>query len=483
MTKPKIAIIGGGISGLSCAHRLIELQRENQSDLEVHLFEGSSRLGGTIETEKRDGFILEKGPDSFLSEKPWGVNLSKRLGIESEIIGTRNEFRKSFVVRKGKLHELPEGFYLIAPTRIGSFFASPLFSWLGKVRTCAEWVVPKRENSKDESISSFIKRRFGHEVLERVGQAMLAGIYSGDPDRLSLEATMPRFRELEKKYGSVIRGLFMEAEKRKEIGKASGPRYSLFLSFREGMEMLIVKLKETLSGDSIHLNSQIDQITYDFQNRSWRLTVKDGHIYEVNFICLALPVRQVSQLFSGFDGPLSQMLAGIPYESVATINFAFKRTDITHPLDGFGFVVPAIEKSSLIACSFNSVKFDHRAPKNFVLLRAFVGGAFGKRFFAMDDADLTKCVLQDLSSYLGIQGKPLFTTLSRYENAMVQYEVGHRELVSQIEERVKRFKGLFLTGSSYRGAGIPDCIFDAERSAEEIYQELSSMRAMVGSEW
>lgn len=471
---PKIAIIGGGISGLSCAYRLLELAKEFGKEIEVRIFEKSDRLGGTIETEIKDGFVLEKGPDSFISEKPAALNLAKKLGIENFIIGTRNENRKSFVVKDGKLLPVPPGFYLVAPTQAWEFMKSPLLSFSGRCRAMAEIFVPKKTGAQDESVGAFVRRRFGDEMLERIGQPMIAGIYTGDPDRLSLRATMPRFLDLESKHGSVIKGMLANmSQKQSGVAEASGPRYSLFLSFKNGMETLISSLMSQIPYHFVQFESKLTEIDYSFEKQAWFVEMQNGEVYEADAVCMTSSARTASQLFADSFPALSQKLNKIEYESVATINFALKRAQINHPLDGFGFVVPKIERSSLVACSFSSQKFENRAPEDCVLLRSFIGGAFGRDYFLRDDRDLIAAVLSDLRQLLGIQGEPLFYDLARFPNAMVQYGVGHLEWVSQIESEIKQMKGLYLTGSSFRGVGIPDCVLDASKQAEAIFALLS----------
>ena len=473
VSKAKIAIIGGGIAGLACAHRLTQLRKEKSADFEFVILESSSRLGGTIETEKRDGFLLEKGPDSFLSEKPWGLELSKRLGIDGEIIGTRSEHRKSFIARKNSLIPLPEGFYLIAPAKFSTFFESPLFSPIGKLRIASELFIPKWQSEQEESVGAFIRRRFGKEALTKVGQAMLAGIYTGDPDLLSVSATMPRFKEFEMKHGSVIRALLHSARGKRnhDVRSASGPRYSLFLSFKDGLETLVKAIQEKLLPSEIHLNFDARSVSFDNLQEKWKIQAASGKVISADVVCMAVPAHKAGKLLGNEAPLLSSNLNQIRHESVATINFAFRRSDISHPLDGFGFVVLQIENRSLVACSFSSVKFDFRASEGNVLLRAFVGGAFGRKYLEMDNMDLIGAVLKDLTELLDIRGKPIFFTIHRHPNSMVQYQIGHLKLVSDIEQNLEKIKGLFLTGSAYRGVGIPDCIHDAEVQAEQIFEK------------
>ncbi|OIO39047.1 MAG: protoporphyrinogen oxidase [Candidatus Omnitrophica bacterium CG1_02_46_14] len=472
----RVAIIGGGISGLTLAHRLCELEKESESPFQIMLFEAANRLGGTIETEKRDGFILEKGPDSFISDKPWTLELCKRVGLESEIIGTRNENRKSFVIRKGKLLEIPPGFYLIAPTQIGAFFKSNLFSVTGKFRMMCEPLISRNKNSGDESVGSFIRRRFGRECLDRVGQAMIAGIYTGDPDRLSILATMPRFKELEKQYGSVIRGLMAKAKNKSgNYETARGPRYSLFLSFRDGMETFVNKLSSKIPQNFVRLRCPIKEVVWDPQSKNWRVITSSGENRVFDAVCSTISSKITSGLVRKSFPALSNELGRILYESVATINFAFRREDIRHPLNGFGFVVPRIEESPLVACSFSSQKFENRAADDKTLLRVYVGGAFGRSLFQKSDQELESLALGELSRFLGIVSKPLFSVLSRYPETMVQYEPDHLGLVSKIEDQLKEWPGLFVAGSSFKGVGIADCVRDSEKQAENILEYLSGI--------
>jgi oxygen-dependent protoporphyrinogen oxidase len=470
----KIAIIGGGLAGLVCAWKLERLKKQNGGAFETVLFEsGGLPGGGTIQTEKRDGFILEKGPDSFLSEKPWALELARELGIASEIIGTREENRKVFVVKKDRLIPLPEGFYLAAPTNVGSFLKSPLFSLPAKLRMMGEVLVPKAPAALDESVASFIRRRFGREALELAGQPMIAGIHSGDPERLSLLSTLPRFKTFESQDGSVIRGLLKNLKNNRQTFKnTSGPRYSLFLSFREGMQTLTQALASELPRGVLRPRSEIIKISTDFEGSQWRITEQSGQMHVAQGVCLAMGAGKAGRVLAGSFPKLAGMLSKIHYQSVGTVNFAYRKRDVSHPLDGFGFVVPASEKKSLIACTFSSQKFPNRAPEGFALLRAFVGGAFGQSYFEMEDGSLIEAARKDLKLFLGIKNDPVFSSLSRYPDSMPQYEVGHAKLVSEIEAELALHQGLFLTGSSYHGTGIPDCVHDAATQAEKIHKLL-----------
>ncbi len=478
MAQRRVAVIGGGVSGLATAYYLQKLAAENKIALEVSLFEASGRLGGAIETEEVDGFLLEKGPDAFITDKPWALSLSKELGLESELIPTNTAHRGSFISKEGKLLPVPEGFYLTAPLNAQSFLASPLISWPGKLRMMAEIFIPKKSNPEDESIASFVRRRFGREALDRVAQAMIGGIYTGDPETLSLQAAMPRFFELEQKYGSLTRGLLAEAKnKNTSFEKARGPRYSLFVSFRKGMKTLTDALANQIPPTAVKMKQKIQSISKDLEGGSWRVHLEGGHQETFDAVCVTTKASHAANFFCSTIPELSQNLSQITYESVATLNLAYRREQISHKLNGFGFVLPKTEGKALMACSFSSQKFEARAPKDQVLLRAFVGGAFGRLFYAQPDEALCFQAEKELAQYLGIQGQPALRRLQRYPEAMVQYRIGHHPLVSKIRQIAKNYPGLALAGSCYDGVGIPDCIRQAESQARSLIQFLGERKS------
>ena len=457
----RIVVIGGGISGLAAAHRLIELNPTTQ----VTLIEASARLGGTIRTDQRESFLLERGPDSFISEKPEAVALAKRLGIESRLIETNAKYRRSFIVRNGRLRPVPQGFQLMAPSRIWPFLTTDIFSLGGKARMAADLVLPRRTTNgvSDESLSSFVRRRLGREALDRMAQPMVGGIYTADPETLSLRATLPRFLDMEREHRSLI--LAMLRKTRAQSG-TSGARYSLFLSFDQGMGVLVNALEQKLTQLDLRTNTEVQSLSRTAA--SWIIQTANGATLEADAVCLALPAYKAAELLKEISQPLASDLKQIKYASTATINLAYRRAAIQHSLDGFGFVVPFIEKRSLIACSFSSVKFADRAPRDHVLLRAFVGGALQPDMFALDEDEMLKRVENDLRELLAITEKPLFTEVSKWKNSMPQYEVGHLDRVQSIENDVAQLPRLTLAGNAYRGAGIPDCIRSAEAAAERL---------------
>jgi oxygen-dependent protoporphyrinogen oxidase len=461
----KIIVIGGGITGLSAAHRIIEIQKENNLDLEILLIEKSDKLGGAISTVKKDGYLIEEGPDMFFTKRPWALSLSKRLGLDKELIETNEKKRGTYVLWGKKLIPVPEGFLMLAPSKILPFLKTPLFSWRGKLRMLMDLFIAKKEIS-DESLASFVRRRFGNEALERIAQPMIGGVYTADPEKLSLRATMPQFIELEEKYGSVIKGM---SYNREENEGDSGARYSQFLSFKNGMGTLTDAIESKLPKGTLSLGETVTGITSS--NPGWKIQTQNTTI-DASAVIITTPSYHAASLLQNIDPSLQSDLSSIEYASSAVIILAYKKEDISHDLNGFGFVVPEVEKSDLIACSFSSVKFKGRAPQGYVLLRAFVGGALHPGICELEDSVIIKKAEKELSRILGIKSAPEFTIIKRYPDAMPQYHVGHMELIERIKEKMNRHQGLEIAGNAYSGVGIPDCVHSGEQAAEAILKDL-----------
>jgi oxygen-dependent protoporphyrinogen oxidase len=469
----RVVVVGGGISGLAAAHRLIELRRERDIDLDILLLEAAARLGGVIATERVGDFIVEAGPDCFISEKPWALRLCERLDITSRLIPTNAKHQNVYVVRNGSLVLLPEGFLLLAPTRLWPLIRTALFSWRGKLRMALELLLPRGGGDGDESLASFVRRRFGREVLERVAQPLIGGIYAADPEELSLSATMPRFLEMERNSRSVIWALWKEHGQRLHSRQAGGgARWSLFVTPAGGLEELVDAIARRLPFGTVSFSHRVTRLQPGTVKKSWTVTVNGGKDLDADGVILATPAYASAQVLSSFAPELAAELKAIPYSSTVTVSLAYRNEDIPHGLNGFGLVAPAIESRSIIACTFSSVKYPGRAPQGSVLLRAFVGGALQPSLFEQDDRTMEDSVRHELRDLLGIAAPPLFCRVYRHPLSMPQYRVGHRERVRLIETLVTRFPALALAGNAYGGVGIADCIRSGEEAAERILAEL-----------
>jgi protoporphyrinogen/coproporphyrinogen III oxidase len=471
----RIIVVGGGIAGLAAAHRLLELNRERSLGLDVMLLEASGRLGGCILTERIGDFLVEAGPDSFITEKPSALRLCERLGLTSRLLSTQAAYQKIYVIHQGQLVPLPEGFFLLAPTRLWPFLRTPLFSWGGKLRMAAELFLRRGGNTGDESLGSFVRRRFGAEALNRVAQPLVGGIYASDPERLSLAATMPRFKEMERNNRSVILGMLAEQRRRtrnRETG--SGARWSLFVTLAGGMQELIDTIAQRLPEGAVRLNRAVTNVTRDENKRIWRLATAGNETFEATAVILATPAFHTAEALSLIAHDPSDELKRITYASTATVSLAFRNQDFPRSLDAFGLVVPAIEHRKIIACTFSSLKYPGRAPEDYVLLRAFVGGSLQPELFNDDDATMEQNVREEFANLLGVQAQPVFTRIWRHPNSMPQYHVGHQSRVQRIEAALSKFPTLALAGSAYHGVGISDCVRTGEEAAEKIVSQLAT---------
>lgn len=487
-----IAVIGGGISGLAAAHRLWERRDEfGGTAIKLVLLEASDRTGGIVRTYRRDGFLLEGGPDSFIAEKPEGMALARRIGLSAHLIGTAETERRSFIVRGGRLRAVPEGFHLLAPSLLWPFLASGIISWRGKARMALDLLIPRRPEAdgsdSDESLADFVRRRLGHEALARIAQPMIGGIYTADPEKLSLKATMPRFHAMEKEHGSLIRAMWKTrpyARTREASGNGtSGARYGLFVSLDGGMQMLTDRLAGILPPGTIRTASTVTALEMERGTGRWLVQVNSRQAIAADAVCIATPADRAARLIRGLDAGLAAELDAIPLASTATVNLAYRRADISHPLNGFGFVVPLVERRTTMACTFSSVKFPGRAPGGHVLLRAFVGGALQPDAFARDDRDMASAVQRDLAELIGATAPPSFTQVERWPRSMPQYHVGHLDRIKRIRTRLSRLDRLELAGNAYEGAGIPDSIKSGERAADNLLTQcaVSTGRNIEGS--
>jgi oxygen-dependent protoporphyrinogen oxidase len=468
-----VAVIGGGISGLAAAHRLLELD----AAVRVTLFEASGRLGGVLQTVRRDGYLIERSADMFTTREPWALDLCRRIGIADELIETDARFRRAFVVRRGRLVPVPEGFTLMSPAKVWPIVTTPILGPLGKLRLAWEYFTPARRSEADESLESFVVRRFGRQAFDRLIQPLIGGIYTADPAKLSMQATLPQFVELERKHGSLIRGMRSKGTgDRRQATEGSGARYGQFLAPRDGMQRLVDGVAARLPAGCVRLNAKVDRIERD--GAGWRLYVANGSASEAfDELVIAAPGAVSSRLLSSVDHELSTLVGSISHAGCSVAILGVRREQIAHPLDGFGFVVPAIENRQIIAGSMASVKFPGRAPEGRVLLRVFVGGALQPQLGELPDEEIRRIVLQELGELLGLVGEPEFCDVARWLGMMPQYHVGHLDLVRQIEERAAAIPHFALAGNAYRGVGVPFCVRSGEAAAERIVAAAGAPRA------
>lgn len=470
---PRVIVIGAGITGLSAAHRLVELGAECGFPLEVTVLEGRDRPGGVISTRESDGFTVEEGPDSFLRSKPGATELSSRVGLNPFLLVTNKEAERAFVLKNGKLIPMPAGLFP-GPARMTALFGSPLLSLRGKLRMLLEAFVPGNASEGDESAASFMRRRFGREAYEYLAEPLLSGIYAGDPETLSVRTALPVLAKMEEEYGSVTRGMRRNSASpgAPKDGKEAGGR---FAAFDRGMGTLVNALRSRMPDGTVKLRSRVKRI--DAVGRGFRVHMNGAAPIDCDAVIVALPAPGAALVTESLDLELSLGLSRIKYVSNAVINVAYRKSEVPHHLGGSGFLVPSSERLPMLACTFSSVKFKGRSPDDTVLLRVVTGGARSPGICGEDDGRLVDIAHGALSPILGIRSAPLFSGVSRNPESTPHYAVGHGELVARIMERAGRFPSLRLAGNAYSGAGIPDCIRSGEEAAREIFTYLADREA------
>ncbi|MEW6179056.1 MAG: protoporphyrinogen oxidase [Chloroflexota bacterium] len=469
----QVVIIGGGIAGLSAAYYLQKEKHSHNLSLNIVLVEGDERLGGKIITNRVDDFIIEGGPDCFLRQKPWAKELATEIGLSDEIIGTQDQNRKVFVLDKGRLTPLPDGVMLIIPTRFTPFVTSPLISLPGKIRMGMDWFIPPQPTSEDESVADFVRRRLGKEALEKIAEPLLGGIHVSDPEKQSLLATFPRFRDLESKHGSLIRGML--AQRRNGHGsRSSSSGGSMFLSFRNGMSQFTERLEKAISEQChIFLSNPAVKVTR-YSGERYAIHLRNGEVLVADAIILAVPSYSAAALIKSLAPNTAALLEQIEYVSTATISLAFRKQDITRPFKGFGFVVPRKENRLISACTWTSFKFENRAPQEYLLLRCFAGGPGKEYLVDCDDESLFRIVREELRKIQGITAEPVLKRIYRWIKSNPQYHVGHLNHVQKLfESCAEELPNVVLAGSAYQGVGIPDCVHSGTTSAKLIFESLN----------
>ncbi|HEV3136422.1 MAG TPA: protoporphyrinogen oxidase [Pirellulales bacterium] len=467
--QKRVVVIGGGITGLAAAHRLSELDPK----LLITLVEAGGRLGGVLQTVRRDGFLIERSADNFIANVPWAVELCRRIGFADQLIPTSSQQRNAFVVHNGRLEKVPLGFMLMAPSRIWPLLTTPILSPWGKVRLLGEYFVPRRKTDGDESLASFARRRLGREAFERIVQPLVGGIYTADPEKLSLEATLPRFVEMERRHGGLIRGALRQrtASNEEEAEASSGARYGLFVAPRDGLSSMVEAIAARLPPETIRLNLPIERITRGPDGR-WSIhpaaSARNPADLQCDAVIVTVGADCAAGLIESVDRELSANLGRIAYAGTTIVSLAYRRDKISHALDGFGFVVPAVEKRRILAGSFASVKFAGRAPDDMALVRVFVGGACQSEIAELPDDELRRIAADELRMLLGTRAEPAFCDIARWPRSMPQYRLGHIKLVSEIESAAAKWPHFALAGNAYHGVGIPNCIHSGRLAAERI---------------
>ncbi len=449
MISTDVAIVGGGVSGLAAAWTLAK------RGVSFALLEAADRFGGVVRTEHEGGFLLEAGPDSMLAQKPEGIALAREVGLADRLVPTNLEQRRVYVLHRGRLHALPDGMFLAIPTRVLPFLASGLFSPLAKLRMGLDLVRPARRDGADESVAGFLRRRFGQECVDRLGEPLLAGIHSGDPERLSIRATFPRFVELERRHGSLIRGM-------RAAARPKAPPSAPFHSLQGGMIELVDALVAGLPRGALRRSTTVRSIR---RGNGFSLETDAGPL-QAKALVLAVPPAKAAPLLEPLVPEAGPALRAVPSASTATVLLGFRREDVAHPLDGYGLVVPSTEGRSTAALTFASTKLPGRAPDGHVLLRGFVGGVRNPGALARDDAALVEVVRSDMRDALGLRGVPVVARVFRWPDATPQMEVGHLARMTALDQRLAAIPGLQVGGAGIRVTGVPDCVAEGTRLAE-----------------
>jgi len=457
----RIAIIGGGISGLAAAFALEEHRRAGT--VEYTLYDSSPNLGGVLRTEHIDGYIVEAGPDSFITEKPWAADLCRTLGLADQLIGSNDVDRKTYILVRGRLIPMPDGLMFMVPTKILPTGFSPLFSWGTKLRMARELFHPPRPSDADESVAALVARHYGAEVVDRLADPLLSGIYGGEAASLSVRAILPRFAEMERTHGSLGRAMLAARKKLpRPTNKTAAP---LFTSLKNGMQQLVETLVARLNPNSLLTNAPVESIQPRTGGWSVSAGLKSEHF---NAVILALPALASAKLLSTGGPELSAELAAIRYSSSITVGLGYDRAVRQSLPAGFGFLVPRSEGNRLLAATFVHNKFPHQAPEDRALLRCFVAGSNAENIWQLSDDAIIAIVRNELQQILGLRVAPLFARVYKWKSAMAQYGVGHLDRLDRIERLRQQLPGLALAGNGYRGIGVPDCVRSGQEAAKQV---------------
>lgn len=471
MSIPHIVIVGGGITGLSAAYYLQRLRQQAGTPLRITLIEAQNRLGGKVGTVHQEGFLIDTGPDSFLAQKRWAVQLCHELGMEGEIISP--SARRFFMLIQGKLHAVPHELVSLVPSRPQALWKTTFISLWGKLRASMEGFIPARRGVEDESLGAFLRRRFGKEFALKFAEPLMAGVHAGHPDRLSMAAVYPMYWEMERKYGSITRGL-LHLRRQRQPGKGSRDA-SPFVALRYGMGSLVDRLEQNLKEVDIWLSAAVAGIT-PLPDGSVNISLEHGEPLHANAVILTTPAYTTAEWLQSVSPEATRLLREIPYASTAVVSLAYRREGIAHPLEGSGFLVPRTEPLPITGCTWSSSKWEGRAPDGSVLLRVFIGYAGADQIVEQQWDDLLARVAHDaLQPLLGIREEPIMIQVNRWLKAMPQYEVGHLTRLQRVEAALSAYPAILLAGSAYRGVGVPDCVKQGKEAAEKAWQRVLHM--------
>ncbi len=484
-SRARIAVVGGGITGLAAAYTVAKARRAG-APVEESLIEGCDSLGGVIRTEHVEGFVIEAGPDSFLAEKPEAAALCRELALGDALLGSNDSERRTYILHCGRLVPLPDGLMLLVPTRLWPMATTRLLPLRSKLSIAAEWfALPPRDNqaqSGDESVASFVQRHFGEAMVDNIVDPLLAGVYGGDSRQLSIRSVLPRFWEMERKYGSLTRATLRarrdrlsRIRKAKQGGDAQrGDSLPLFMTLKGGLAQMIEALTAQLASSRIHLATRVSSIQPAASPAgNYRITCDDGSAREADAVVLAMPAHECARLFAPISAFLANLLNGISYSSSMTVSLAYNGAARAALPPGFGFLVPRKENRRLLASTFVHGKFNHRVPPGKALVRCFLGGAGDADVLNLSDREVITLVRKELQTILNFDPEPLFYRIHRWPASMPQYVVGHQARVAAIQKGLEGLPGLFLAGNAYGGIGISDCVRSGKAAAEGALQFLS----------
>lgn len=471
----RVVIVGGGIAGVAAAYDLQKKASEEAIEVHITVLEADDRWGGKITTDRMDGFVVEGGPDTFLRTKPWAVALCRELGLEQRLHGTNPDKKNTYVLRDGELHPLPEGLTMMIPTQIAPMVRTSLLSWPEKMRMGLDFLIPPKPIDGDESLGKFVSRRLGRAAYEKLIEPLMSGIYAGDGDQLSLQATFPYLRDLELKHGGLVKGALAVRRRRANGRPAPASNRSIFLTPTTGLAEIVEALVDRLqsAGADLRLKTAATRVlSASDRNDNYHIEIADGETLQAQGLILATPAYVSGDLLAQMDAGLASQLRDIQYVSTATVSLGYRKADLARPLDGYGYVIPREEGRKALACTWTSTKFPHRAPQDHALLRVFVGRAGQEAQLTWDRDELLEVAKEELRLTMGITADPVLARVYIWERAMPQYNLGHPERLERIAILLKDWPGLALAGNGYEGIGIPDCIHSGEQAAEAILATL-----------